>query len=100
MKKLRPPTRQVRARSPRVVHMDHTSTAARLATAVAAALQTAGLSLRQAEEQTGIPRTTLRRKLRTGAFTVPEIEALAAAAGTTAAALIAEAESKDERATA
>ncbi len=80
--------------------MSHTSTAARLATAVAAALQTAGISLRQTEEQTGIPRATLTRKLRTGAFTVPELEALAGAAGTTVAALVAEAEGKDERATA
>ena len=98
--KLRPPTRHGRGCGPRVGHMDHMSTAARLAAAVAAALQTADISLRQAEEQTGIPRTTLRRKLRTGAFTVPEIEALASAAGTTAAALVAEAEGKDERATA
>lgn len=71
--------------------MVHT-TAAKLAAVVADALEQSGISDRQAAEQAAIPRTTLTRKLRTGDFTVREIESIAAVLGTTASDLMGRAE--------
>lgn len=55
-------------------------------------LERAGLSLRDAADQSGIPRTTLKRRLEFGGFTVPDLERLAALLDTTVSALVAKAE--------
>lgn len=72
--------------------MVHNTPPARMAQVVTAALEDAGLSERQASELAAIPRTTLKRKMRTGDFTVTELAAIASAVGTTVAALAASAE--------
>lgn len=61
-----------------------------LGRAVARRLDTAGLTYRTASERTGIPLTTLHRRLHTGAFTLPELLAVADLLGVTADVLIRE----------
>jgi hypothetical protein len=51
-----------------MVHMDHPNTLASLATVVAEALDATALSDREIEAQTGIARTTLKRRLADGDF--------------------------------
>lgn len=74
------------------------ATSKALAEAVKAALETAGVSRRDAAERTGIPLTTLQRRL-TGRspFLVTELAVLASLTGTTVSALAATAESMDGR---
>lgn len=57
--------------------MVHTTPPEEVATAISQSLDSAGITLRQASEQTLIPRTTLTRNLSTGNFTVPQLDALA-----------------------
>lgn len=68
-------------------------TSREISRAVSEALRAAGISQRIAAEQTGIPLTTLSRRL-TGAapFLVTELAALAMVLGTTVSALTARAE--------
>ena len=52
-----------------------------------------GMSTLRLSEETGIPRTTLQRRLRTGSgFEVGEVHAIALALGTTASSLLRRAE--------
>lgn len=77
-----------------VLYMDTPESTSRgIAEAVKVALSTAGISRRDAAAQTGIPLTTLQRRL-TGSspFLVTEIAALAHLTGTTVSALVAHAE--------
>lgn len=69
------------------------STSAGIAAAVRAALDRAGITRRDAALRTGIPLTTLQRRL-TGRspFLVTELSALASLTGTTVSALATEAE--------
>lgn len=64
-----------------------------IAAAVASALQAAGISRREAAARSGIPLTTLQRRL-TGRspFLTTELAVLAALAGTQASAIVAAAE--------
>lgn len=68
-----------------------------IATAVKLALKDAGISRRDAAERTGIPLTTLQRRL-TGAspFLVTELAALASLTGTTVSALAVAAEQGEQ----
>ena len=63
---------------PKVAHMVHSSPHHRIAKAIKRELDESGITVRQASEQTAIPRTTLTRKLQTGDFTVTQLAALAA----------------------
>ena len=74
-----------------MVHMDHTPLS-RLGEILAADLDKAGLTMRQAAWEAGIPRTTLDRHMRTGYFTVPELAALAALLKTRPSTLVRRAE--------
>lgn len=77
-----------------VAHMVHTPTTQHMAKVVALALEQSDISVRQASEMTAIARTTLTRKMRTGDFTVAELDAIAEALGTTVADLFAQADEK------
>lgn len=68
---------------------------ARLATVAASALAEVGISEHRAAEVTGIPRSTLRRRLATGDFTISELAAVADLVGATMSALLARAEQAD-----
>lgn len=73
--------------------MVHTSTTDRLGEIIAAEFERAGLASQRAREAaTGIKRLTLERRMVSGGFTVPELELIAAALGTTVSALLAQAE--------
>lgn len=64
-----------------------------LAAVVTATMQEHGLTLRDLADQAAIPTTTLHRTLQGGrAFTVPELQRIAKALGTTAPTLMAQAE--------
>lgn len=65
------------------------SLAGRVATVVADAIAARQMSLRDISDQTGIPTTTLHRRLHGHApFTFAEIDALARVLGTTVTALV------------
>ena len=68
--------------------MVHTTTTQQMAAVVTRALEESGISDRQAAEQTAIPRTTLARKMRSGDFTVAELDAIAQMLDTTVADLV------------
>ncbi|WP_243061199.1 helix-turn-helix transcriptional regulator [Nocardioides sp. SR21] len=73
----------------------------RTAIAVQAAIEAAGQTQLGVAEESGIPRTTLIRRLRgLSAFTVAELEAIAAVLGTTVSNLLAAAEQADAEASA
>jgi len=72
--------------------MVHMTTSTRLAEVVAAEINAAGLSLREAAERTGIARTTLTRRQRLGDYTVLELELIAGLLGTTVVSLLQAAE--------
>lgn len=78
---------------PSVVRMVHiTPTTQQVAEVIAGSLAEAGITQRQASEQTAIARTTLARKMNTGDFTVAELVAIAQLLGTTVTDLVARAE--------
>lgn len=70
--------------------MVHTNTTQQMAAVISRELEQSGISDRQAAEQTAIPRTTLARKMRTGDFTVAELDAIAQMLNTTVADLVAQ----------
>jgi len=74
--------------------MAHSPTSNRIGEVIAAALDEAGITLRQAADKTLIARTTLARHLRFGGFTVEELEAIARLLGTTVSDLISRAEGR------
>lgn len=70
--------------------MDSTSYAAAVAANVDQAIKAAGLSVLKLAQATGIPRTTLDRRLRSNGFSpfsVAELKAIADEVGTTASVL-------------
>ena len=72
--------------------MVHNTPSAALGSVVATELEQAGLSLRDAADVVGIPRTTLKRRLDFGGFTVPERERIASLLEVSVSALVAKAE--------
>ena len=64
----------------------------RLAHTITSAFNEQGHTVLSFAEATNIPRTTLRRNLETGAFTVPQVIAIAGALGMLPSALLARAE--------
>lgn len=71
--------------------MDSTTYAAAVASAVERAIRQAGKSVAGIAAETGIPRTTLDRRLRSGglsALSVSEVKAIADVLGVTAASLL------------
>lgn len=77
--------------------METNQTSRGVADVVRSALTTAGVSRREAAALTGIPLTTLQRRL-TGLspFLVTELDALATVTGTTVSAMFSQAEAKSE----
>lgn len=70
-----------------------TTQAARIAQAVAAEMRAVGMTTLGLAEATSIPRSTLQRRLRTGAgFEIQELFAIADALGTTVKELISKAD--------
>lgn len=65
---------------------------ARVAEVVLRYMNVAGVSTAELADTTLIPRTTLRRKLATGAFTSDELLVIASELGTSPSAVLAEAE--------
>lgn len=65
-----------------------TNYSARVASRVAAAMESGGWSEKALAETTGIPRVTLRRRLAGAAFNVAELAAIAAALEVTVSTLI------------
>lgn len=74
--------------------MVHNTTTQHMAAVVSLALEQSDISVRQAADLTAIPRTTLARKMRTGDFTVAELDALAGILGVTVSQLVAQADVK------
>lgn len=79
-----------------VLHMEHPEHAAReIATVVALRVEESGLSRRQLSDRTGIPFSTLTRRLNgLSPFVVTELHAIASVLGTTVKTLVAEAEER------
>lgn len=78
-----------------VARMDSFKLARNLAHSITDHMQQAGVSVNSAATETGIPRTTLIRKLQfpeTYPFTVTEIQKIAALTGSTASQLVTNAE--------
>lgn len=67
-----------------------TNYSARVATKVAAAMESGGWSEKAMAEATGIPRVTLRRRLAGASFNVAELAAIAGTLGTSVSDLIGE----------
>jgi transcriptional regulator with XRE-family HTH domain len=70
--------------------MNPTPTPDGLGQMVAKRLNEAGITLREAEQQTGIALATLHRRLRNGSFTLSELNAVADLLNTTSSALLAD----------
>lgn len=74
-----------------VAHMDSTTYAAAVAQTVERAIRQAGMTIAGVAAATGIPRTTLDRRLRSGglsALSVSEVKAIADVLGVSAASLL------------
>lgn len=79
--------------APNVVHMDNRTEPPPIIRAITHQMETTGTSLLQLSRDTGIPRSTLQRRLRTGrGLQLDEIDRIAAALGTTATHIIQQAE--------
>lgn len=80
--------------------MEHnTDTSRRIAGVVERRISASGISLREAARQTGIPLTTLSRRLTGNSpFSLPELAAVAELLGVVASELVIEAETTDTRA--
>ena len=76
-----------------VSHMEPITDLQALGRAVAARLEQAGITQRDASQETGIPLATLNRRLRQGDFRLSELTALATLLGVTDSQLLAESRS-------